>query len=102
MAKEIILYNLKPDVTDEQFKAYVDNEKGPFIDGLPSVDKYELVRLDSSPTGGVPFKYVGIVTLNSLDDFRNRDTKTEEYKAFTAKMASLTSELHITFGEEIH
>jgi hypothetical protein len=102
MAKEIILYNLKPDVTDEEFKAYVDNEKGPFIDSLPSVEKYELVRLDSSPTGAVPFKYVGIVTLKSLDDFRNKDTKTEEYRAFTAKMAGLTSELHITFGEEIH
>ncbi len=102
MAKEIILYNLAPGVTDEQFKEYVDTEKGPFIDSLPSVEKYELVRLDSSPTGTVPFKYVGIVTLKNLDDFRNRDTKTEEYKAFTAKMASLTSVLHITFGEQIH
>jgi hypothetical protein len=102
MAKEIILYNLKPSVTDEEFKAYVDTEKGPFIDSLPSVEKYELVRIDSSPTGTIPFKYVGIVTLNSLDDFRNRDTKTEAYKAFTAKMASLTAEIHITFGEEIH
>ncbi len=102
MAKEIILYNLAPHVTDEEFKAYVDNEKGPFIDSLPSVEKYELVRCDFSPTGTVPFRYVGIVTLNSLEDFRDRDTKTAEYKAFSAKMASLTSELHITFGDEIH
>jgi hypothetical protein len=102
MAKEIILYNLAPQVTDEEFKHYVDTEKGPYIDSLPSVEKYELVRIDFSPTGDVPFRYVGIVTLKSLDDFRERDTKTDEYKAFTAKMASLTSEIHITFGEEIH
>ena len=102
MAKELILYNLAPHVTDEEFQDYVDNEKGPYIDGLPSVEKYELVRLDSSRSGTPPFRYVGIVTIKSLDDFLNIDTKTEEYKAFTAKMSSLTSEIHITFGEEVH
>ena len=64
--------------------------------------KYELVRIDSCRSGVIPFRYCGIVHLNSLDDFLNIDTKTEEYKAFTAKMNSLTSEIHICFGEEIH
>lgn len=45
---------------------------------------------------------MGIVHLNSLEDFKTRDTQTSEYKAFTAKMASFTSEIHVTFGEEIH
>jgi hypothetical protein len=102
MDKEIILYNLAPGVTDEDFREYVDKEKGPYIDGLPSVEKYELVKIGESRSGVVPFKYVGIVHLRSLDDFKNRDTQTEEYRAFTAKMASLTSEIHVTFGEQIH
>jgi hypothetical protein len=29
MAKQIILYNLADHVTDEQYKEYVVNEKGP-------------------------------------------------------------------------
>lgn len=102
MAKEIILYNLAPHVTDEDFRDYVDNEKGPYIDGLPSVEKYELVQITDSRSGTIPFKYVGIVHLNSLEDFKNKDTQTEEYKAFTAKMMSLVSEIHVTFGDEIH
>jgi len=102
VAIEIILYNLAPHVTDEEFKHYVDTEKGPYIDSLPSVEKYELVRIDESRSGVIPFRYVGIVHLKSLEDFKNRDTQTEEYKAFTAKMASLTSEIHVTFGEQIH
>ena len=102
MPIEVILYNLAPNVTDEQFQEYVDNEKGPYIDSLPSVDKYELVRVTESRSGVVPFRYVGIVHLNSLDDFKNRDTQTDEYRAFTVKMASFTSELHVTFGEQIH
>ncbi|MFH0915160.1 MAG: hypothetical protein V1912_01765 [bacterium] len=80
----------------------MDIEKGPYIDGLPSVEEYELVKITSSPSGEIPFKYVGIVHLKSLEDFKHRDTQTEEYRAFTAKMASVTSEIHVTFGEEIH
>ena len=45
---------------------------------------------------------MGIVHLKNLEDFKNRDTNTEEYRAFTAKMASLTSEIHVTFGDQIH
>lgn len=102
MPIEIILYNLAPDVTDEEFKEYVDNEKGPYIDSLPSVDKYELVRIDESRSGKIPFRYVGIVHLNSLEDFKNKDTQTDAYRDFSAKMASITSEIHVTFGEAIH
>jgi hypothetical protein len=102
MAKELILYNLAPGVTDEEFKAYVDNEKGPYIDSLPSVEKYELVKITESRSGVIPFRYIGIVHLKSLEDFKTRDTQTEEYRAFTAKMAGFTSEIHVTFGEEIH
>ncbi len=102
MAKEIILYNLKPDVTDEEFKEYVDTEKGPYIDSLPSVEKYELVKITESRSGVIPFKYVGIVHLKSLDDFKNKDTQTDAYREFSKKMASLTSEIHVTFGDQIH
>lgn len=102
MPFEIILYNLKPDVTDEQFQEYVDNEKGPYIDSLPSVDKYELVKITESRSGVIPFRYVGIVHLNSLEGFKQRDAQTDEYRAFSAKMAGFTSELHVTFGEQIH
>jgi hypothetical protein len=102
MDKEIILCVLAHGVTDEEFKEYVDREKGPCIDSLPSVEKYELVKITDSRSGAIPFKCVGIVHLRSLDDFKNRDTQTDEYRAFSAKMASLTSEIHVTFGKQIH
>jgi hypothetical protein len=102
MPIEIILYNLRPDVSDEQFKEYVDSEKAPYIESLPSVDRYELVRIAESRSGVIPFRYVGIVHLNSLESFKERDSQTDEYRAFSAKMAGMTSEIHVTFGERIH
>lgn len=102
MAKEIILYNLAPHVSDEEFLQYVQNEKGPLIDSLESVKKYELVRIDSSLSGDIPFRYVGIVHFNSLEDFRTRDSQSDAYKAFQAKFRPMVSEIHVMFGEEIH
>ena len=49
MANEIILYNLAPGVTDEQFKEYVDTEKGPYIDSLNKL----------KDAWGHEFKYLG-------------------------------------------
>ena len=102
MAKEIILYNLAPHVTDKEFQEYVEKEKGPLIDSFESVEKYELVRIHSSVSGEIPFKYVGIVHLKSLEDFQDKDQKSDAYKAFQTKFRPMVSEVHVMFGDEIH
>ena len=65
MAKEIILYNLASHVTDEEYQTYVDNEKGPLLDSLESVTKFELAKVCGSMSGEIPYKYVGIMHLTS-------------------------------------
>jgi hypothetical protein len=102
MAKEIILYNLAPHVTDEEFQEYVDKEKGPLIDALPSVSKYELVKITDSASGEIPYRYVGIVHLSSLEDFQTKDATSESYQAFRTKFRTMVSDMHVLFGEEIH
>jgi len=64
MAKGIILYNLAEHVTDEQHLAFVTNEKGPMLESLPSVRKYELVRIKGALPVKAPFNYMGIIKLN--------------------------------------
>lgn len=48
------------------------------------MDRYELIKITESLAGVVPFKYVGIVHLKDLDDFKNRDIQTEELAIETA------------------
>ena len=102
MTKEIILYNLADHVTDEEFKEYVTKEKGPLIDSLPSVKKYTLVKITKSPTGEIPYKYVGILDITSLDDFMQKDAQSQEYQDFRVKFQPMVSDLQILFGEEIY
>ena len=58
MAKEIILYNLAAHVTEEKYREYVESEKGPLLDSLSSVRKFELVKVVASMTGRMPLSSI--------------------------------------------
>ena len=102
MAKEIILYNLASHVTDEEYQTYVDNEKGPLLDSLESVTKFELAKVCGSMSGQIPYKYVGIMHLTSLEDFYQKDANSEAFQAFQAKWSTMVTDVHVLFAEEIY
>jgi hypothetical protein len=102
MAKQIILYNLARNVTDEAYKEYVIKEKGPFLNGLPSVTKYEAVKITGAASGKIPYKYIGIIHIKNLDNFLKKDTTTQKFKEFQAKMGTMLTDLNVLIGEEIY
>jgi len=102
MAKRIILYNLAEHMTDEAFKEYVVNEKGPLIESLPGVKKYELVKIGGAMGGNAPFKYAGILHLSSLEEFDQQASKTQAYQDFLKKFGPMAKDLTMLWGEEIY
>jgi hypothetical protein len=102
MAKEIILYNLAEHVTDEEYRDYVVNEKGPLLDSLSSAKKFELVKITGAAEGEIPYKYVGILHLNSLEEFYQKDAPSAKFQEFMKKWQSMVSDYHILAGEEVY
>ena len=103
MAKQIILYNLADHVTDEQYRDYVVNEKGPLLDGLPGVKKFEMVKITGSMKGEVPFKYVGILHIKDLKEFNEKAVPSKEFQDFGAKWRTMVKpDFHSLMGEEIY
>jgi plasmid replication initiation protein len=102
MAKRIILYNLAEHVTDEQFKEYVTTDKGPLISSLPSVKKYELVKITGTTAEKIPYRYAGIVHVTSIEEFNEKAAKTKEYQAFLAKFGPMVKDMLMLSGEEIY
>ena len=102
MAKRIILYNLAEGVTDEAFKEYVTTDKGPLIDSLPSVIKYENVRITGSMSGEIPYKYCGIVHVTSVEEFDEKAAPTKEYQSFLKKFGPMAKDMMMLSGEEIY
>lgn len=102
MAKRIILYNLAEHMTDEQFKYYVVNEKGPLISSLPSVKKYELIKVTGAPGAKTPYRYVGIVHVTNIEDFDQKAAPTQKYQDFLKKFMPMVKDIVILSGEEIY
>ena len=102
MAKEIILYNLADHVTDEEYQEYVKNEKGPLLDSLSSVKKFELVKVTGSASGDSPYQYVGIMHITSLEEFSQKDAPSQAFQEFMEKWQSMVSDFKILAGEEIY
>jgi len=102
VAKQIILYNLAEHITDEEYRDYVTKEKGPLLQSLSSVQKFELVKITGAATGEVPYKYVGILHLKSLEEFLQKDAPSPKFQDFQAKWGQMVSGFHILLGEEIY
>ena len=102
MAKEIILYNLADNVTDEQYKDYVTREKGPLFDSLPSVKKFELVKIEGAVMGEIPYEYVAVVHVNSLDELNQKGKTTQKFQDFLKEWMPMVKNVHILYGEEIY
>lgn len=102
MAKRIILYNLSENMTEEAFKNYCTTEKGPLIDSLPGVEKYELVKITGAAGGKPPYQYAGIIHLTSMEEFDQKAAKTEKYQAFLKQFGPMAKDLVMLSGEEIY
>jgi hypothetical protein len=89
MAKEIILYNLRDDVKEEDYVKWCEDYKGPLLIGLPGSKSFTLVKMmggiqgngqkgtPPSPTNS-PFNYIGILDVGNPEKWK----KSQESKAF--------------------
>jgi hypothetical protein len=113
MAKTFILYNLRDDVTDEDYKKWCEDYKGPLIMSFDSVNDFTLVGLMGGMKGngkeGVapqetkpPFKYIGIVDSPNLEEWA-KDRESAKYKEefFPQWFSKWVADFYILAGAEI-
>jgi len=81
MPKEVILYNLIDEVTDEEYLEYVEKEKGPFLVQLPAAKSFNLIRICDALKGVIPYKYVGVLEYTSVEEWQ-RDCSGEAFGNF--------------------
>ena len=91
-------------MTDEQYREYVKNIKGPFLESLPSVGKFELVKIKGAVTGESPYTYVGMLHVNNLDEFYQRDVPSQQFQTFLKEVVPMIRQewYHMMYGEVIY
>ena len=100
MPKLIVLYNLAPNVTEEQFDEYITKEKGPVSNTLPSVKKYELVKTIESPVGKSPYKYIEIYHLESMEEWTAKGFSSARNQEIFNKWKPMATDMQFWFAEE--
>jgi hypothetical protein len=102
MEKQIILYNLKAPCTNEKYETYVTNEKGPLLESLSTVKKYELIRITQAESGTIPYHYLGIVNVSSLSQFAQNDAPTQKFQDFLKKWQPAVSDVLTLSGIQVY
>lgn len=114
MAKEIIFYNLKKGVKEEDYEKWCKEYKGPFFVSLGACRSFTLVRMLGGVKGdgssnippsetGLPFKYIGIADVRSLEEWR-KDTESKRFKMdfFAQWFSNWVADFYILAGEEVY
>lgn len=113
MPKEIILYNLKEGVKDEDYKKWCEEYKGPLLLSLSGAKSFALVKMLGGITGNgqkgtppgpaaSPFKYVGIMDVTSLEEWgRAHETKAFKEEFFPQWFSKWVADFYVLGGVEV-
>ena len=114
MPKEIILYNLRDDVKEEDYVKWCAEYKGPLLLGLPGSKSFTLLKMmggvhgdgqkgnPPSPTES-PFNFIGILDATSLEDWgKARETTAFKEEFFPQWFSKWVADFHILGGVEVY
>ena len=114
MAKEIILYNLRDNVTEEDYVKWCASYKGPLLLSLPGAKTFTLVKMMGGMTGngqkgtppgptGSPYKYVGIMDMTSLEEWgKAHETKAFKEEFFPQWFSKWVADFYVLGGVEVY
>ena len=69
MAALIVLFNLRPGVTEADYEAFARDLDVPTVKGLRSVSEFRVFRLDGvmGTENAAPYRYVEVIDFESMD-----------------------------------
>ena len=114
MAKEIILYNLKDNVKEEDYLKWVESYKGPLLVGLPGGKSYTLIKMlggiqgdgrKGAPPNPVspPYKYIGILDITSVEEWsKTHETKAFKDEFFPQWFSNWVADFYVLMGNELY
>ncbi len=114
MPKSIILYNLKQGVSDDDYRKWCEECKGPFFSSLSACNSFTLVKMIGGMKGdgakgappeeaASPYAYIGIVDAASLEEWQ-KDTESAPFKEkfFSPWFSKWVADFYVLVGVETY
>jgi hypothetical protein len=114
MPKAIILYNLRDDVTEEDYVKWCEDYKGPLLLGLPGSKSFTLLKMMGGIQGDgqkgnppdqtkSPFNYIGILDATSLEEWgKSRESKVYKEEFFPQWFSKWVADFYVLMGIELY
>jgi len=96
----IALFNLKPEVSPDEYLAFARELDLPTVNALPSIDSFRVFRSTGLlfSDGAPPYSHIEIIDINDMDQF-GRDASSEQMQAIAAKFQSMADVIFIPTEE---
>ena len=71
MQTVVVLFNLKPGVVRAEYEAWARSSDLPVVNGLPSVDRFEVLKASGLliGEGDSPYEYAELIRVPDMDAF---------------------------------
>jgi hypothetical protein len=114
MAKEIILYNLRENVSEEDYVKWCETYKGPLLLTLQGTKSFTLVKLLGGITGNgkagsppvpttSPYRYIGILDAASQEDWNKaRESKKFKEEFFPQWFSKWVADFYVLGGVDVY
>lgn len=91
MTALIVLFNLKPGVTEADYEAFARDLDVPTVKGLRSVSEFRVFRLDGvmGTENAAPYRYVEVIDFESMEALGADMAATAAMSGIQAKFAEL-------------
>ena len=102
MAKILVLFNLKPDTSVEDYETWARTVDIPTVNGLGSIEKFEVYKTtgllfsDDKP----PYQYFETLDILDMDKF-GAEAGTETMQKIAAEFQSMTDDLVFISTEKL-
>jgi len=89
MTTIVVLFNLKSDADEAAYQAWAKKTDIPTAGGLPSVDKFEVLKAEGLLMSDAlpPYQYIEILEINDMEQF-GKDVSTETMQKVAAEFQS--------------
>lgn len=100
--KIVALFNLKPGTTAEDYEAWAKATDLPTVNGLKSVDKFEVFRSAGllGSEDKPPYQYLEIIDVKDMDAFGG-DVGSETMQKVAGEFQSMADDLVFILTEQI-
>ena len=114
MAKEIILYNLRDNVKEEDYVKWCEDYKGPLLIGLPGSKSFTLLKMMGGVQGNgqkgsppspakSPFNYIGILDVSDPGEWeKSQQSKAFKEEFFPQWFSKWVGDFYILGGIELY